>query len=84
MERYSRYLQFWKNLSPAAAALVLGLGIGAFMGWTSFWNYKSKTPSALKAEKETCEERLYALDILSPVPFGSIEAAILALMENGE
>ena len=84
LQRFAPSLQFWKSISPAAAALLIGLGIGAYMGWTSYRNFESKTPSAVITEHEASEERLYAISILSPVPFGSIEAATLALMEDGE
>ena len=84
LQRFAPSLQFWKSISPAAAALLLGLGIGTFMGLTGSQSSDVNTAPAVSTDTGAIEEHLYAISVFSPVPHGSIEAATLALMEVGE
>lgn len=74
--------QPWIVKGATAAALVLGLATGAWMGWTSFRSPGSGLTLAV-TKNEHMAERLYALDALSAEPRGSIGAATIALLENG-
>jgi hypothetical protein len=67
--------------SATAAALFFGLTMGAYMGWTSSRDIGSVRPDPMAAQ-EAVKESLYALDVLSAAPRGSIEAATLALLED--
>ncbi len=65
------------------AALIIGLTMGTFMGWTTYWDERTAQPSTIKAENKGVENPFYALDVLSSAPEGSIEAAVLTLHKNG-
>lgn len=64
------------------AALVVGLAVGAWMGWASRRNPEparwTTTATAGHAARA-----IYAFDVLSAEPHGSIEAAALALFNDG-
>jgi len=71
--------QPWATKNATVAALILGLAMGTYMGLTS---YRDGDP-AQQRPTASKNEPLYALDALSAAPEGSIEAATLALLENG-
>jgi len=74
---------FWVVRRATAAALIAGLTIGAYMGWARYGDSGSARPAATAAWNEPVDETLYAFDVLSAAPQGSIEAATLALLEDG-
>jgi anti-sigma factor RsiW len=82
---------WWQALTPqfgafrmaTAAALITGLAVGAYMGWTRYGASGPARPATTAAWNEPVDETLYAFDVLSAAPQGSIEAATLALLEDG-
>jgi predicted anti-sigma-YlaC factor YlaD len=75
--------QSWALSRVTTAALIVGLTMGAFMGWTTYMGGRTAQSSTVKTGHESVEEPLYALDVLNAAPKGSIEAAVLALLEDG-
>jgi anti-sigma factor RsiW len=60
--------------------LVRGATTAALMGWTS---YLRPDPAQWMATNESVARNMYAFDVLGAEPRGSIEAATLALLDNG-
>jgi hypothetical protein len=54
------------------------------MGWTSYRNAGSGQLIAVTTKTDGIASSLYAFDVLSAEPRGSIEAASLAFLENGK
>lgn len=75
--------QPWLVKGATAAALIVGLAIGTFMGWTSYRDSGTGQLMAVATKNEDIESNLYAFDVLSAEPRGSIEAATLALLDTG-
>lgn len=75
--------EFWVLKGATAAALIVGLTMGAYMGWTSYWDAGLARSSTSAAENEAIDGDVYALDVLSAAPRGSIEAATLELLGDG-
>ena len=73
----------WALRGATAAALIIGLGAGTYMGLTTFRNGDSGQSLAGVKLNEYVEDPLYSLDALSAAPRGSIEAATLELLEGG-
>ena len=73
----------WALRGATAAALIIGLGAGTYMGWTAFRNSGSAQPSTVATLNAPVEGLVYSLDALSAAPRGSIEAATLELLESG-
>jgi len=69
----------WLVRSATTAALVVGLAMGAWMGWTSHRSPESKQ-WVVVTNNDGVAETLYTFDVLSAEPRGSIEAATLALV----
>jgi anti-sigma factor RsiW len=63
------------------AALVVGLAIGAWMGWTSYLRPDSGQWVIMTTD-ENAARNMYAFDVLGAEPQGSIEAATLALLDD--
>ena len=78
--RNTLLIQFWKHISPAAAALFLGLGIGVYMGLTGFQDTDMNTAQTVKMDYQLAEEHMYAISVFSLVPPNSIEAAMFTLI----
>jgi anti-sigma factor RsiW len=74
--------QPWLVTGATTAALVVGLAMGAWMGWTSYRNAGSGQLIAVTTKTDGIASSLYAFDVLSAEPRGSIEAASLAFLEN--
>jgi len=74
--------QSWALRGATTAALIGGLTMGAFMGLTTYRDGRMTQLSTAKPGSERAENPLYDLDILSGVPKGSIESAVLALLED--
>jgi predicted anti-sigma-YlaC factor YlaD len=67
------------------AALLAGVVMGAYMGWTSYRSSGLEHKNmAITVEKESVGSSLYAFDVLSTEPLDSLEAATLAFLENGK
>jgi anti-sigma factor RsiW len=64
------------------AALVVGLALGTYMGWTRYRDAGSGPGLAMATKNESIEGGWYAFDVLGAEPRGSIEAVTLALLEN--
>jgi anti-sigma factor RsiW len=75
--------QPWFVTGATTAALIVGLVMGAWMGWTSYRAAGSGQYMAV-ATKTDRADSLYAFDVLSAEPDGSIEASALAFLENGK
>lgn len=75
--------QPWLVTGATTAALVVGLAMGAWMGWTSHRNAGSGQLIAMTTKTDDIASSLYAFDVLGVAPRGSIEAASLAFLENG-
>jgi anti-sigma factor RsiW len=75
--------QPWLVTGATTAALVVGLAMGSWMGWTSYRHAGSGQLLAVTTETDGFASSLYAFDVLSAEPRGSIEAASLAFLENG-
>jgi anti-sigma factor RsiW len=75
--------QPWFVPGATTAALVVGLTMGAWMGWTSYRDAGSGQLLAVAKKTDGSASSLYAFDVLSAEPRGSIEAATLAFLENG-
>jgi len=74
--------QPWLVRGATTAALVVGLAMGALMGWTSYLRSDSGQWMAM-TNKESDTRNMYAFDVLGAEPRGSIEAATLALLDDG-
>jgi len=72
----------WLVTGATTAALVVGLAMGAWMGWTSYRDAGSGQLIAVTTKNDGFASSLYAFDVLSAEPRGSIEAASLAFLEN--
>lgn len=75
--------QRWELRGATIAALIIGLTMGTFMGWTTYRDGRTAQSSTMKAGSEGVENPFYALDALSSTPEGSIEAVVLTLHKNG-
>jgi anti-sigma factor RsiW len=75
--------QPWFVTGATTAALVIGLAMGAWMGWTSYRDAGSGQLIAGPTQTDGTASSLYAFDVLSAEPHGSLEAASLAFLENG-
>jgi anti-sigma factor RsiW len=73
--------QPWLVRGATTAALVVGLAIGALMGWTSYLRPASGQWVTMATDEYTIRN-MYAFDILGAEPRGSIEAATLALLDD--
>ncbi|MBP7462534.1 MAG: zf-HC2 domain-containing protein [Candidatus Delongbacteria bacterium] len=79
----------WKGLlipprpvrGMTAAALFIGLALGAWMGWTSHAGSGSEAWSS-PTNRENEIRSIYALDVLGAEPQGSIEAAIMTFLDE--
>jgi len=71
--------QPWLVRGATTAALVVGLAIGALMGWTSYLR-----PDSVQwmTTDENAARNMYAFDVMGAEPRGSIEAATLALLDD--
>lgn len=74
--------QPWLVRGATTAALVVGLAIGALMGWTSYLRPDSGQRVIVATDANTARN-MYAFDVLGAEPRGSIEAATLALLDDG-
>jgi len=74
--------QPWLVRGATTAALVIGLAMGTWMGWTSQRISGLKPLMAATAHENTAGT-IYAFDILGAQPRGSIEAATLILLADG-
>ncbi len=72
--------QPWLVSGATTAALIVGLTIGALMGWTSYLHPDS---AQWTVTNENVAGTMYAFDVLGAEPRGSIEAATLALLDDG-
>ena len=70
--------QNWAAKGVTVAALIVGMVMGSYMGWAS---YRDDGP-AQPQPADPWYEPLYSLDMLGAAPEGSIEAAILTLLEK--
>ncbi len=73
--------QPWLVRGTTTAALVLGLAMGAWMGWTSYLR-PDPGQGMTMAPTEDAATNIYAFDVLGAEPRGSIEAATLALLDD--
>jgi anti-sigma factor RsiW len=73
----------WLVTGTTTAALIAGLVLGSWMGWSGYRETGPKQfqTTAFKAELTATE--FYAFDLLGAEPRGSIEAAALAMLTNG-
>lgn len=72
----------WLPKGATAAALIIGLTMGAFMGWSSF-PADRPAPSRMTASADiSADNLLYAYDAMGAAPQDSIEAAALNLLED--
>jgi hypothetical protein len=69
----------WLATGATTAALIAGLAMGAWMGWTS---YLGSGSAPWMTPHEVMAENMYAFDVLGAEPQGSIEAATLALLDD--
>lgn len=77
--RWREFLfQPWLVRGATTAALVVGLAVGALMGWTSYL----RPDSGQWVIMENAARNMYAFDVLGAEPRGSIEAATLALLDD--
>ncbi|MCF8062837.1 MAG: zf-HC2 domain-containing protein [Deltaproteobacteria bacterium] len=72
--------QPWLVRGATTAALIVGLAMGALMGWTS---YPRPDSAQWMTTNENVARNMYAFDVLGAEPRGSIEAATLALLDDG-
>lgn len=72
----------WLVRGATTAALIVGLVMGAWMGWTSRHGPGGGHWATL-ANNEHVARTIYAIDVLNAAPRGSIEAATLALLDVG-
>ncbi|MFW6258192.1 MAG: anti-sigma factor family protein [Halochromatium sp.] len=75
-------LQPWLLRGATSATFVLGLVLGASMGLTGGQKVDSAQRMSPKDPLEAASQ-LYAFDVLSATPQGSIEAAALTLLAEG-
>jgi anti-sigma factor RsiW len=73
--------QPWLFRGATTAALVIGLAMGALMGWTSHMRHDSGQ-WAIMATDENAARNMYAFDVLGAEPRGSLEAATLVLLDD--
>jgi anti-sigma factor RsiW len=73
--------QPWLVRGATTAALVVGLSVGALMGWTSYLRPDS-VQWMIMATDEKAARNMYAFDVMGAEPRGSIEAATLALLDD--
>jgi len=71
--------QPWLVRGAPVAALIVGLAMGALMGWASY--LRPGSPQWITSN-ENAPKTLYAFDVLGAEPRGSIEAATLALLDD--
>lgn len=71
--------QPWLIQGVTTVALILGLTMGALMGWTSYLRPDS---GQWMTTNEDMAKHMYAFDVLGAEPRGSIEAATLALLDD--
>jgi len=72
----------WVLKGATTATLILGLTIGAYMGWQSF-GMESAAQSRMTASADMSADNLvYAYDTMSAAPPDSIEAAVLSLVTH--
>jgi anti-sigma factor RsiW len=74
-------LQPWALKGATTAALVIGLTMGGYMGWSSFQFDRLARSGATIYETEAVDGPLYAFQSLGVAPQGSMVAATLALAE---
>ncbi|WP_289019093.1 hypothetical protein [Desulfobacter postgatei] len=74
-------LQPWLLRGATTAALVVGLSVGALMGWTSYLRPDSVQWMIMATDKKAARN-MYAFDVMGAEPRGSIEAATLALLDD--
>lgn len=78
--RWREFLfQPWLVRGTTTAALVVGLAMGALMGWTSFLR---SDPTQWMSASEDVARNTYAFDVWGAEPRGSIEAGTLALLDD--
>lgn len=71
----------WVFQGATAAALIVGLTMGAYMGWSSFPTSGSQ-PGLTASMAVSDDSTFYAFDAMSAAPDGSLEAAMLKLVEE--
>ncbi|MFP4533490.1 MAG: zf-HC2 domain-containing protein [Desulfobacterales bacterium] len=70
----------WALKGASAVALIVGLTMGAYMGWQSF-GMESAAQSRITASVDMpADNLLYAYDAMGAAPSDSIEAAVLSLV----
>lgn len=72
----------WAATSATAAALIIGLAMGAYMGWGSLQANRTAHSGLIYSSYISGDNFFYAFETLSAAPAGSIEAAIISLMED--
>ena len=70
----------WVLRGATAAALIIGLSIGGFMGWRSFGTDGYIRPGMMISKKTSPDSLAPAFDVLAAAPEGSIEGATMKLM----
>ena len=78
LHRGSSASQAWVFRGAAAAVLVIGLGLGSFMGWSA----KRSTSQVMIAQSNSLDA--YNLDYLGDAPDGSLASSYLALASHPE
>jgi anti-sigma factor RsiW len=76
-------IQPWALKGATAAALVVGLTIGGYMGWTSNQDERLAQYEISTYGAEAVDGPLYAFQSLGAAPRGSMVAATLELMDYG-
>jgi len=72
----------WALKGASAAALIVGLTMGAYMGWQSFGMENAAQSRIAASVDMSAENLLYAYDTMSAAPSDSIEAAVLSLVTD--
>lgn len=65
-----------------AAALIVGLAMGAYMGWHSFGAEKRVRSGTTGSVDLSADNLLYVYDVMRAAPSNSIEAAVFRLLNH--